>query len=321
MRKVSSILSILICLLFSFILLSGWAWANSGSFVIKGSFVGKNKIIINFAGPIDRKWAETLSNYYVYEKSDPDIPLSIKSISLSNSAKALTISFKDELNQKTTHIVCLKNVVSENKNLGTFIVKVRKSYAGFLFSILIGAMLIHNFVFTKYLGLCVFFGTSRRKATAIGMGITFTIVMVSSAMMSWALYTYVLKPLNLEFFQIVIFIGIVALCVQAVDTILRKVNPHLFRAFGIYLMLVLANCIILAVPLLIVTNEYNAVESFIFSLGAGLGFAIALFLMSSVREKLELANVPPSYKGLPIAFIVAGLFGLAFMGFSGMSIF
>ncbi|HDG98239.1 MAG: electron transport complex subunit RsxA [Deltaproteobacteria bacterium] len=192
---------------------------------------------------------------------------------------------------------------------------------GFLFSIFIGAMLIHNFVFTKYLGLCVFFGTSQKKSTAVGMGITFTIVMVASAMMSWFLYQFVLKPYHLDYLQIIVFIGLVSLSVQAVDTILRKVNPILFKAFGVYLVLVIANCIILAVPLILADNEYNAAESLMLALGAGLGFLVALFLMSSVRERLELANVPPTYRGLPIAFVVAGLFALAFLGFSGMSIF
>jgi electron transport complex protein RnfA len=106
-----------------------------------------------------------------------------------------------------------------------------------------------------------------------------------------------------------------------VDTILRKLNPILFKAFGVFLVLVIANCIILAVPLILAGNEYNGWESLMLALGAGVGFLIALFLMSSVREKLELANVPLTYRGLPIAFIVAGLFALAFMGFSGMSIF
>ena len=167
----------------------------------------------------------------------------------------------------------------------------------------------------------MFFGTSRRKSTAIGMGITFTIVIVFASMMSWFLYQFVLKPFNLRFLQIIVFIGLVSLSVQAVDTILRKINPALFKAFGVYLVLVIANCIILAVPLILADNEYNAIESFMLAFGAGLGFLIALFLMSSVRERLELANVPPTYRGLPIAFVVAGLFALAFMGFSGMSLF
>jgi len=153
------------------------------------------------------------------------------------------------------------------------------------------------------------------------MGITFTIVIVVSAMMSWFLYQFVLKPFRLDFLQIVVFIGLVSLSVQAVDTILRKVNPVLFKSFGVYLVLVIANCIIIAVPLILADNEYNAVESLMLALGAGLGFLIALFLMSSVRERLELADVPPTFRGLPIAFILGGLFALSFLGFSGMSLF
>jgi electron transport complex protein RnfA len=171
------------------------------------------------------------------------------------------------------------------------------------------------------LGLCVFFGTSQKKSTAVGMGITFTIVIVFSAMMAWFLYQFVLKPYRLDFLQIVVFIGLVSLSVQAVDTILRKVNPALFKAFGVYLVLVIANCIVIAVPLILADNEYNGWESLMLAFGAGIGFLIALFLMSSVRERLDLANVPTTYRGLPIAFVVAGLFALAFMGFSGMSIF
>jgi electron transport complex protein RnfA len=140
-------------------------------------------------------------------------------------------------------------------------------------------------------------------------------------MMAWFLYQFVLKPYRLDFLQIVVFIGLVSLSVQGVDTVLRKVNPMLFKAFGVYLVLVIANCIAIAVPLILADNEYNAWESLMLAGGAGLGFLVALFLMSSVREKLEIASIPPTYQGLPIAFVVAGLFALAFMGFSGMSIF
>ncbi len=125
---------------------------------------------------------------------------------------------------------------------------VSKSYLGYLISILISALLINNFVFTKYLGLCVFFGTSKRS-TAKGMGVVFTIVMVVSASMSWFFYNFILVPYNLGFLEIVVFIGLVSLTVQAVDTILRKVNPILFNSFGVYLVLVIANCVIIAVPL------------------------------------------------------------------------
>ena len=140
-------------------------------------------------------------------------------------------------------------------------------------------------------------------------------------MMSWFLYQFVLKPFELDFLQVVVFIGMVSLSVQAVDTVLRKVNPALFKAFGVYLVLVIANCIILAVPLTLADNEYSAMESLMLALGAGTGFLLALFLMSSVRERLDLADIPPTYRGLPIAFVTAGLFALAFMGFSGLAIF
>ncbi|MGD8227487.1 MAG: Rnf-Nqr domain containing protein [Desulfobacteraceae bacterium] len=310
---------LLAALLFGGFLLSGCATEHR--FIKKIAFKRTNSIEVTFAGPVDEAWAREVGNYAVYEKPDPDILLTINEIILSPDKRRVTLLFDGELNQLQPHIVTIKEIMSEGKSQGTGVVTAKKLYFGYLLSILLGAMIIKNFVFTKYLGLCVFFGTSQKKSTAIGMGITFTIVAVFSAMMSWFLYQYVLKPYRLDFLQIVVFIGLVSLSVQAVDTILRKLNPILFKAFGVFLVLVIANCIILAVPLILAGNEYNAWESFMLALGAGVGFLIALFLMSSVREKLELANVPPTYKGLPIAFIVAGLFALAFMGFSGMSIF
>jgi len=301
------------------VLLAGCA--SEHRFLKKTAFKEANTIVIEFAGPVDEAWARNGSNYEVYEKPDPDIKLKIQKVTLSADRKTVILTFADPLNKNQPHVLTIRNISSDGKSLGTAILTVKKVYLGYLFSILIGAMIINNFVFTKYLGLCVFFGTSQKKSTAIGMGITFTIVIVVSAMMSWFLYQFVLQPFRLDFLQIVVFIGLVSLSVQAVDTILRKVNPLLFKAFGVYLVLVIANCIIIAVPLILADNEYNAFESLMLALGAGLGFLIALFLMSSVRERLELANVPPTYRGLPIAFVVAGLFALAFLGFSGMSIF
>ena len=203
---------------------------------------------------------------------------------------------------------------------GPVSVEVSRSYWGYLLSILISALLINNYVFTKYLGLCVFMGTSKRKTTATGMGIVFMIVMLVSAVMSWFAYQFVLAPFHLDFLQVVVFIGLVSLTVQAVDTILRKINPILFNSFGVFLVLVIANCIIIAVPLFMANNNYNLIETVMLALGAGGGFLLALYLMSSVRERLELARIPECFKGLPIAFIVAGQFALAFLGFSGLQI-
>lgn len=290
-------------------------------FVKRTAFKGTNQIVLTFAGPVEETWAKTMGHYAVYEKQDPDILLALAGVSLSRDRTTVTLTFRETLNQEQPHAVAIKEIMSEGKSQGAALLTVKKVYFGYLLSVLLGAMIIKNFVFTKYLGLCVFFGTSQKKSTAVGMGVTFTLVMVASAMMSWFMYQFVLKPFRLDFLQIVVFIGLVSLSVQAVDTVLRKVNPALFKAFGVYLVLVIANCIILAVPLILANNEYNALESLMLAVGAGGGFLIALFLMSSVRERLEVANVPRTYRGLPIAFITAGLFALAFMGFSGMSLF
>jgi len=277
-----------------------------------------NEIVVTFAGGVDRATVEDPANYRVYEEQDPDILLALESVVLADDQKTATLIFKEPLNARLPHVVTIDRL-AEGGGAATF--TVMKPYLGYLFSILIGALLINNFVFTKYLGLCVFFGTSKRKDTAKGMGLTFTMVIVVSAIMSWFFYQFILKPYDLNFLQIVVFIGLVSLTVQAVDTVLRKVNPALFNAFGVYLVLVIANCVIIAVPLILADNEYNFWESFMLALGAGGGFLLALYLMSSVRERMDLANIPQTFKGVPIAFIVAGQFALAFLGFSGLVIF
>jgi electron transport complex protein RnfA len=280
-------------------------------------FAGDRSIEVNFAVPVDKAAAENPANYLVYEEPDPDIRLTITSATLGAGGKSVLLSFADPLNTATTHVVTAKNLEAGE----TSVFRVSKSYLGYLVGILLSALLINNFVFTKYLGLCVFFGTSKKKSTAKGMGVVFTIVMVVSATMSWFFFNYILTPFNLNFLQIVIFIGLVSLTVQAVDTILRKVNPVLFNSFGVYLVLVIANCVIIAVPLILANNHYNLFETLMLALGAGGGFLLALYLMSSVSERMQLAKIPPSFKGLPIAFIVAGQFAMAFLGFSGLQLF
>lgn len=189
---------------------------------------------------------------------------------------------------------------------------------GRLFELMIAASLINNFVFTRFLGLCIFFGVSKKMETAVGMSITFTAVMVISAALSWLVFVYVMVPLEITFLKIIIFIGVVAAFVQSADTIMRKVNPAMYYKLGVYLALITTNCIIIAVPLINVGEGYSFIESMAFGLGSGLGFALALVIMASIREKLELADVPKSFRGLPIAFVAAALISLAFMGFSGL---
>lgn len=187
-----------------------------------------------------------------------------------------------------------------------------------LFEIFIASALINNFVFTRFLGLCIFFGVTKKVETAVGMSITFTSVMMVSAALSWLVFNYVMVPLDLTFLKIVIFIGIIASFVQASDTIMRKVSPGLYYKLGVYLALISTNCIILAVPLINAGDKYNFIEAITLGLGSGLGFALALIIMASIREKLELANVPRPFQGLPIAFVTTGLIALAFLGFSGI---
>lgn len=312
--KVSILPRLFACLLCALVLP---ALVQAAELINKKSFSSERQIAVSFTMPVDAAVAGDPGNYTVFEEPDPDIRLAVESVVVREDGMAATLSFSEPLNTAQTHVVSIQGV--GESGLTTF--AVAKPYIGYLLSILISALLINNFVFTKYLGLCVFFGTSKRKSTAKGMGIVFTIVMVVSAMMSWFFYQYILKPYNLNFLQIVVFIGLVSLTVQAVDTILRKVNPVLFNSFGVFLVLVIANCVIIAVPLIMASNEYNGFATFMLSLGAGGGFLLALYLMSSVSERMELANIPQSFKGLPIAFIVAGQFAMAFLGFSGLQLF
>jgi electron transport complex protein RnfA len=288
----------------------------------QGSFKKDKEIEINFGVPVDEAWAQNTANFSVYEKPDPDIKVPIESVTLDARKTVASFKFKEALNTSSEYIVEAKDVTSGGKILKDRVeFHVKKGQVQVLFAIFLGAMLINNFVFTKYLGLCIFFGVSQKKDAAIGMGITFTIVMVLSAIMCWALFSYVLQALHLNFLKIIVFIGTVAIFVQAVDTMLRKVNPFLFKKLGVYLVLIVTNCIILAVPLINADSGNGPFASLTLGLGAGIGFALALFLMACVREKLEVCRVPPTFQGLPIAFIVTGLFALAFLGFSGLAIF
>jgi len=185
-------------------------------------------------------------------------------------------------------------------------------------TIFIASALINNFVFSRYLGLCIFFGVTKKMETSIGMSFTFTAVMLISACLNWLIYNYVMIPYHLGFLKIVIFIGVIAAFVQAADTIMKKVAPALYYKLGIYLALIVTNCVILAVPLLNADENYSLFESMAMAVGSGLGFSLALIIMASIREKLELADVPKSFQGLPISFVLTGLIALAFLGFSGM---
>lgn len=189
-----------------------------------------------------------------------------------------------------------------------------------LLSISLSAILINNFIFSQFLGCCPFLGVSQKTDTAIGMGCAVTFVMGLASAICWIVNTYVLETLGLEYIQTLAYILVIAVLVQLVEMFLKKSVPSLYSALGIYLPLITTNCAVLGVVLLNTQYSYNFIESVVYGVTGGLGFMLAIVLFSTVRERIEFSTPPKSFEGSPISLISAGLLALAFMGFSGMSI-
>lgn len=184
--------------------------------------------------------------------------------------------------------------------------------------ILISSIFINNFIFKYFLGICPFLGVSSRIDSAIGMGCATTFVMSVAAAAVWLVNNYILEKLGLSFLQYVTFIIVIAALVQFVEMVIKKTSPHLHKSLGIYLPLITTNCAILFSAIFLVLRKYTLLKSVFFGFGAGCGFTLALILMASIREELELADVPEVFKGAGITLIIAGFLALAFMGFGGM---
>ncbi len=184
--------------------------------------------------------------------------------------------------------------------------------------IVISAIFVNNIVLTKFLGICPFIGVSNKVETAIGMSGAVMFVMVLATMVTYLIQVYVLVPLGIGFLQTITFILIIASLVQMVEIMLKKVSPSLFQALGIFLPLITTNCAVLGVAILSVQNDYNLLEGVVFAAATAVGFGLSLIIFSSIREHLDLMNIPKAMKGVPIAFIVAGLLAMAFMGFAGI---
>jgi electron transport complex protein RnfA len=184
--------------------------------------------------------------------------------------------------------------------------------------LIISAVLVNNFVLTRFLGICPFLGVSKDLPTAAGMGAAVIFVITCASAVTWLFQTAVLVPLHLEYMQTIAFILVIATFVQFVELVLKKTSPGLHRALGIYLPLITTNCCVLAVAVLNVKEGYNLLQSMAFGFGASAGFALALIIFTGLREKIERADVPQAFKGTAIALVTAGLLGLAFMGFSGL---
>ena len=180
------------------------------------------------------------------------------------------------------------------------------------------AVIVNNFVLTRFLGLCIFFGVSKSFDASLGMGVAVTSIMTLSSSLAWAVHHYVLHPRGLEFLTTVVFVVLIACFVQLLEMIIKKHSPTLYNMWGIYLLLIATNCIVFGVPVINAESGFNFIQSVINSFGSGVGFALALVLMASLREKLRYADVPKPLEGLGIAFILAGMLALSFFGFSGM---
>lgn len=182
----------------------------------------------------------------------------------------------------------------------------------------LGAAVVNNFVLTRFLGLCIFFGVSKNFNASVSMGMAVISVMTLSSMIAWAINAGVLVPLQIPFLRTIVYVIVIATFVQLLEMFVKKFLPTLYGVWGIYLLLVATNCVVLGVPLINAEQGYDFFKSTVNALGSSCGFALAMILMSSIREKLQYAKVPDTLQGLGVAFILAGLLALAFQGFNGM---
>ena len=186
------------------------------------------------------------------------------------------------------------------------------------FAIIIGAIFVNNVVLAQFLGICPFLGVSSKVDTSLGMGAAVTFVMALTSIVAWAIQTYILVPLHIEYMQTIVFILVIAALVQMVEIVLKKVSPSLYQALGIFLPLITTNCAVLGVAILMIQKEFNLLQSFAYSVATAVGFALALVIFAGIRERLELDDMPKAMKGIPIALITAAILAMAFMGFSGL---
>ena len=187
-----------------------------------------------------------------------------------------------------------------------------------LASIFFTMILVDNYVLAKFLGICPFLGVSKKLDSAVGMSLAVTFVMVMATAATWPIYKFILEPFGMDYLQTIVFILIIAILVQLLENIMKKYIPTLYRSLGVYLPLITTNCTILGVTILNLDNGYNFIESIVCAAGAGIGFLVAMVLFSGVRRRVEEANVPKSFEGLPITLIAAAMTSLSFMGFGGI---
>ncbi|WP_178722294.1 RnfABCDGE type electron transport complex subunit A [Clostridia bacterium] len=187
-----------------------------------------------------------------------------------------------------------------------------------LFAILIGGLLVNNFVLSQFLGICPFLGVSKKLNSAVGMSLAVIFVMLMATAATWPIYNLLLVPRDLGYLQTIVFILIIAALVQLVEIALKRFLPPLYNSLGIYLPLITTNCAVLGVTILNIDKGYDFGQSLVNALGAGLGFLLAMVMFAGVRERLESAEIPAGLKGLPITLVAASLVSMSFLGFQGL---
>lgn len=181
-----------------------------------------------------------------------------------------------------------------------------------LISILVTSILSSNIILSRFLGICPFIGTSNKSKDAFNMGISVTLVVTLSTLITYAIYHLVLVPTDTTYLRTIIFILIIASLVQLLDIFIKKYAPKIGEELGIYLPLITTNCAILGTCLLVINNEYNLLESLLYALGSGIGFTLVIYIFSTIRERLDKSDIPASFKGTPIALIVAAIMAIIF---------
>jgi Na+-translocating ferredoxin:NAD+ oxidoreductase subunit A len=187
------------------------------------------------------------------------------------------------------------------------------------FFLLIATALVNNVVMVKFLGLCPFMGVSKSIDSALGMGLATSFVIVLAASVCWNIEHWLLAPLELGYLRIITFILVIAAVVQFTEMVVHKMVPSLYQMLGIYLPLIATNCAVLGLSLINIQEKHGFVTTVVYDFGSALGFSLAMVIFAGMRERLALARVPDSFAGAPIAFILASLMSLAFMGFSGLN--
>ncbi|MDO4595143.1 MAG: electron transport complex subunit RsxA [Tissierellia bacterium] len=188
-----------------------------------------------------------------------------------------------------------------------------------IFAIIIGSIFVNNYVLGQFLGICPAIGVTKKIDTAAGMGLAVIFVVTLASTITWFIQNYILVKFGIEYLQTIAFILVIASLVQSVEMVLKKISPNLYDALGVYLPLITTNCMVLGVAIKNIDNGYNLLETIINSVSAAVGFFIALVILASLRERLELCDVPKAFKGVPIAMVTLGLMAIAFMGFNGLA--